>query len=94
VSFLQPTRSWSPQLHSWRRRSSPPTRAPAVLLAEERDAGRLRIAPARSGPGGENAVAAMRRAIGGAFGCPVRRQLRRLRVPVDRVGVRARADCT
>jgi len=71
VSFLQPT----PQLVAQLQQLAPTVIATypsaAVLLAEERDAGRLQIAPREIWTGGEMLSPAMRRAIGGAFGCPV-----------------------
>ena len=71
ISFLQPVASLVAELQA----SAPTVIATypsaAVLLAEERLAGRLSIAPREIWTGGETLTPAMRRFVARAFDCPV-----------------------
>lgn len=71
VSFLQPTADLVAQLHALAPTIVATYPSAALLLAEERSAGRLAIAPREVWTGGEMLSGAMRRSVGAAFGCPV-----------------------
>ncbi|OIQ81975.1 phenylacetate-coenzyme A ligase [mine drainage metagenome] len=71
VSFLQPLGSLVAELDALQPTIVATYPSAAVLLAEERQAGRLRIAPLEIWTGGENLRTAMRGFIEQAFNCPV-----------------------
>ena len=71
VSFLQSTASLVAELQALAPSIVATYPSAAVLLAEERSAGRLDIAPLEIWTGGEMLSGAMRHAIAQAFGCPV-----------------------
>jgi phenylacetate-coenzyme A ligase PaaK-like adenylate-forming protein len=71
VSFLQPLDDLRRALERHEPTVLATYPSAAVLLAEEKLAGRLRIAPKEIWTGGETLTPAMRRHIHEAFGCPV-----------------------
>jgi putative adenylate-forming enzyme len=71
VSFLQPTPDLVDELNGFEPTILATYPSAAVMLAEERRAGRLRFAPAEIWTGGETLSAAMRAFIADAFGCVV-----------------------
>ena len=71
VSFLQPLSALTAQLRALRPTIIATYPSAAVLLAEERLAGRLDIALNEVWTGGETLAASMRTFVGDAFGCPV-----------------------
>jgi len=71
VSFLQPAASLAAELQALAPTVVATYPSAAVLLAEERIAGRLEIAPREIWTGGEMLSSAMRLIIAQAFGCPV-----------------------
>ena len=71
VSFLQPMQRLVSELQALAPTVIATYPSAAVLLAQERLAGRLNIAPREIWTGGETLSAAMRRFVEQAFGCPV-----------------------
>jgi phenylacetate-coenzyme A ligase PaaK-like adenylate-forming protein len=71
VSFLQPSAAIVAELNAFEPTIVATYPSAAVMLAEERRAGRLRFAPAEVWTGGETLSGAMRTFIAGTFGCPV-----------------------
>jgi len=71
ISFLQPAASLVAELQALAPSIVATYPSAAVLLAEERSAGRLQIALREIWTGGEMLSGAMRRSIAQAFGCPV-----------------------
>ena len=71
ISFLQPVDDMVAQLHALAPTIVSTYPSAAMLLAEERLAGRLRIDPREVWTGGETLAPAMREFIGQAFHCPV-----------------------
>jgi phenylacetate-coenzyme A ligase PaaK-like adenylate-forming protein len=71
VSFLQPVAALVDELNALAPTVIATYPGAAVLLAEERRAGRLRFSPAEVWTGGETLTAPMKRCIEEAFGCPV-----------------------
>lgn len=71
VSFLQPVKRLVAELHAHAPTVVATYPSAAVLLAEERLAGRLTIAPQEIWTGGETLSPAMRQFVADAFGCPV-----------------------
>ena len=71
ISFLQPTVSLVAELNRVAPTIIATYPSAAVLLAEERRAGRLRIVPREVWTGGENLSPPMRRFVREAFDCPV-----------------------
>jgi phenylacetate-coenzyme A ligase PaaK-like adenylate-forming protein len=71
VSFLQPAARLVAQLQALAPTIVATYPSAAVLLAEERVAGRLDIAPREIWTGGEMLSSTMRQAVMNAFGCPV-----------------------
>lgn len=71
VSFLQPTHSLVAELQALAPTIVTTYPSAAVLLAEERHAGRLNIAPQEIWTGGETLAPAMRSFIQDVFECPV-----------------------
>ena len=71
VSFLQPLGSLMAELKALQPTIVATYPSAAVLLAEERDAGRLQIAPKEIWTGGETLTPAMRGVVEQAFDCPV-----------------------
>ena len=71
VSFLQPVQRLVGELQDQAPTAVATYPSAAVLLAEERLAGRLNIAPQEIWTGGETLSPAMRRFVEQAFGCPV-----------------------
>ena len=71
VSFLQPVAELVAALHEHDPTVIATYPSAAVLLAQERCAGRLRIAPREIWTGGETLSPAMRAFVRDAFGCPV-----------------------
>jgi phenylacetate-coenzyme A ligase PaaK-like adenylate-forming protein len=71
ISFLQPVGDMVAQLHALAPTIVSTYPSAAMLLAEERLAGRLRIDPREVWTGGETLAPAMREFIGQAFRCPV-----------------------
>jgi hypothetical protein len=71
VSFLQPTPALVDELNTFEPTIPATYPSAAVMLAEERQAGRLRFAPAEVWTGRETLSAAMRAYIADVFGCVV-----------------------
>lgn len=71
VSFLQPLQALVAELNTLAPTTIATYPSAAVLLAEERLAGRLKIAPQAMWTGGETLSPAMRAFVQQAFGCPV-----------------------
>src|SRR5882762_6442390 len=71
VSFLQPTDRLVAELHAQRPTIIATYPSAAVLLAEERIAGRLKVDLHEVWTGGETLAPCMRRFVRDAFGCPV-----------------------
>ena len=71
ISFLQPIQGVVADLQALAPTIIATYPSAAVLLAEERLAGRLEVAPQEIWTGGENLSPAMRRFVQQAFGCPV-----------------------
>jgi phenylacetate-CoA ligase len=71
ISFLQPIAGVVAELHRYAPTVLSTYPTAAVVLAEERLAGRLRLAPAAVWTGGETLSPAMRAFVSEAFGCPV-----------------------
>ena len=71
ISFLQPVARLVDELNALAPTVIATYPSAAVLLAEERIAGRLRAAPGELWTGGEDLSAAERDFVQGAFGCPV-----------------------
>lgn len=71
VSFLRPIHRLVAELNLLAPTTIATYPSAAVLLAEERLAGRLEIAPQEIWTGGETLSPAMRRCVQKAFGCPV-----------------------
>lgn len=71
VSFLQPLQALVAELNSLAPTAIATYPSAAVLLAEERLAGRLEVAPQAVWTGGETLSPAMRAFVQQAFGCPV-----------------------
>jgi phenylacetate-coenzyme A ligase PaaK-like adenylate-forming protein len=71
ISFLQPVPDMVAQLHGLKPTIVSTYPSAAMLLAEERLAGRLHIEPREIWTGGESLTAAMREFVGQAFGCAV-----------------------
>ena len=71
VSFLQPVEAMVRELNALAPTVIATYPSAAVLLAEERRAGRLKAAPREIWTGGEELSAAMRKFVREVFGCPV-----------------------
>ncbi|MGZ5891050.1 MAG: phenylacetate--CoA ligase family protein [Caldimonas sp.] len=71
VSFMQPVEQLVAELQTYRPNVIATYPSAAVLLAEERRAGRLEIAPREVWTGGETLSPAMRQFVQEAFGCKV-----------------------
>lgn len=71
ISFLQPLPALVAQLQALQPTIISTYPTAAVLLAEERAAGRLDVSPREVWTGGETLSVGMRRAIVSGFGCPV-----------------------
>ena len=71
VSFLQPLQALVAELNALAPTAIATYPSAAVLLAEERLAGRLKVAPQAMWTGGETLSPAMRAFVKQAFGCPV-----------------------
>lgn len=71
ISFLQPLDRLCAELDAFAPTVVATYPSAAVLLAQERRAGRLRAAPREVWTGGETLSAASRAFVRGAFGCPV-----------------------
>ena len=71
LSFLQPVDALAAQLEAFQPTILATYPSMATILAEERLAGRLRIAPREVWTGGETLTPGMRALVGEAFGCPV-----------------------
>ena len=71
ISVLQPMAGVVAELHRYAPTVLSTYPTAAVVLAEERLAGRLRLAPAAVWTGGETLSPAMRAYVSEAFGCPV-----------------------
>jgi phenylacetate-coenzyme A ligase PaaK-like adenylate-forming protein len=71
LSFLQPTAELVAQLNAFEPTIVATYPSAALLLAEERRAGRLKVAPREVWTGGESLSPAMRRHVEQAFGCSV-----------------------
>jgi phenylacetate-coenzyme A ligase PaaK-like adenylate-forming protein len=71
LSFLQPVDALAAELEAFAPTLLSTYPSAAVILAEERLAGRLRIAPREIWTGGETMTAAMRSFLRDAFECPV-----------------------
>ena len=71
ISFLQPIKALVAELEAFQPTVIATYPSAAVVLAEERSAARLHVAPAEIWTGGENLTTSMRQFIERAFGCAV-----------------------
>ena len=71
ISFLQPIQALTAALEAHQPSVIATYPSAAVILSEERRAGRLQVAPSEIWTGGENLTTAMREFIEQAFECPV-----------------------